>query len=156
MYKTKNNIERLLAGIDQEHQPAILRAIKRLEEMDEQGLQDMAALFFCLVQEEVRAGLGMSGADEDDLDQYGDLAIFEMIDAIYQQSAQGCYFCDSAIDANETEVDHDTRVCADCQLKLANFLRFVGADPARVLALGPPPRRVQHTRFDPGQNKIRF
>jgi hypothetical protein len=122
--------------------------------MDEQDLHDLAILFFSIVQEEVRAGLGMSDVSEEDLDQYGDLAIFEMVDALYQQSANGCYFCDSDVDPNETEVDHDTRVCPECQLKLANFLKFVGADPGRVLGWARAPRDIQKTRFNPGAGRI--
>ena len=105
-----------------------------------------------MVIQEVRYGLLL-----DDLpDEYdGDvkLPVFDAInqeyETLHREASAHCYFCSDGVDPNKYEINSDTYMCFECQLKLANFMTAVGIDPGSVLKLleGRGPRKVQRTRF---------
>jgi len=139
---------------NEKNRQAIKRGLAHYADMDKQQAKELTMFVLAVVEEEVKAGLGLSEPAEEVIDGCGELEIFEMINDLYQQAAEGCYFCDKSVDANAQEVNHDTRICPDCQLKAANLLQFVGADPQKVLGLAVAPRKVQQSRFNPNNGSL--
>jgi len=81
---------------------------------------------------------------------YDEAPFFEVIDRMYRNAQpKGCYFCDADIDGNEVPFDYpdSTRLCLECQLKVANLLVAFGIDP-QCLFPGMGERKRQKILYD--------
>lgn len=99
-----------------------IKAIKNSKEGE--PMQEKFAMEDIL--KEVRMGLGL----EDTPDNYEDQEhpLFEKISGLFEQTLQGCYFCDPYADMNSPRVE----VCPACQIKLVRILTVCGVDTTKV------------------------
>jgi hypothetical protein len=107
-----------------------------------------------IVDIECRIGLGISGLTPDEIDQYGELPFFNLINAAHKEAEEGntCYFCNQNVDPNETAVSRETKACPDCQFKLANFLKWVGFEYFKdYLNIVKTDRPIQVEKARPGE-----
>lgn len=113
----------------------------------DESISDAIVIFAvrCILAE-VEAGLMLGEfADEKYIDL--ETPLFDEIDALYQESAEGCYFCDENVDPNDEEFNQFTQLCLTCQLKVANIVTACGKDPTQMSLICAEPRTIQKTRI---------
>ena len=116
---------------------------RALKSIPPETATQIVAYVLTLAVAECRAGLGM--ASEIDIDY--DLPIFQIINQVYEEFAGDCYFFSKGIDPNEVEVNQETKICAICKLKMANFAQTLGIAPEKLITGIVGKRKVQKTRL---------
>jgi hypothetical protein len=116
--------------------------IDAINSLDPETANRIMTFLLTYVMTEVRVGLCLVDTEE----APGELKIFDKIADIYEEAADGCYFCSDLVDPNADEYGPDTRVCPMCALKLANFTQALGIDPRGVFK-GMAMRKVQKARI---------
>ena len=98
--------------------------IKAFNLVDEKLAEDISTFVMQCIFTECEIGL-MLGEFNDEKYIDVETPLFDEIDAMYQESEKGCYFCDTDIDPNSEEFGLNTQLCIMCQLKVANILTQV-------------------------------
>lgn len=114
--------------------PAYVDAIDMISGMHPDDRVKIVAGVATVIMLQVDAGLGLIDFTDEEVEMLESLGgdFFEEIDKRYQQAAAGCYFCDDSIDPNAVPYVKGTKICLICKLKLENFLRAIGINPAKV------------------------
>jgi hypothetical protein len=137
------NFTKILKGIkDAEEGAWYDDGIDAINSLDMDTANRIMTFLLTYVMTEVRVGLGLMDTEEDP----GELKIYDKIAEIYEEAAEGCYFCSDLVDPNADEYGPDTRVCPMHVLKLANFTQALGINPQEVFK-GIAPRRIQKARI---------
>jgi len=115
--KTINITEYLMKG-------KIYRDYKKaVKAVDPKHLDAIITFTLRAIELDCEIGLALGEyADEKYLDI--DTPLFDEIDRMYQQAAEGCYFCDSSVDPNEEEFSSETPLCFMCRLKLSKIAEY--------------------------------
>lgn len=144
MGKVIDIVERLRAATEPEP-PQWLKngtdALKRIPDEDGNAIIEMAVN---VIMTEVRFSLGLLDIPDEIYEKDISTPFFDQINEIYQEAAGDCYFCNDAIDPNDEQFEG--YLCLNCQLKMGNFLKYIGFPYEKILPLAGK-RKVQKKRI---------
>jgi len=133
--------QKLLEKRSQENAAWIANGLDIIRQLSDKDADDVVNAVLGILLLECEIGLGISDYDLDE-----ELKFFDAIDKVYQQAAGNCYFCNKETDPNAKQFTRETRLCTDCQLKLANIMQFLGIQPAKLFPWMLDERKIQKER----------
>ena len=133
MGKVIDIVERLRAATEPQPPQWLEDGTNTLKRVSDEDGNAIIEMVVTSIMTEIRFSLGLLDIQDEIYEKDIPTPFFDQINDIYQEAAGNCYFCNDAIDPNAEQFEGN--ICLNCQLKMANFLKYIGFPHDKIFPL---------------------